>query len=688
MADNNKNFKKTQEKLAESNKKQTTALQYLTGLAEEDIIQQKEQKAALDKQNALVKKMEEQAKRFGLEGIKTPRLIEEQLKAEKLKDAWEKKQAGEEKRLKLLDQGAPLDALAKDMGSKSFDGIKKFLGATTLFFIGVLGVLKLLQNKKFRDGVMGFFNGVKTVFENIGSFWDAVKDNIKGLPMVGVTVAASFKKLTGPKGPLTKFAASVGTYADDGVRAVSKMFGAGGGPPGTKGGIGIKALLGKLRGIFKPITAFAGTLAKLPIVSSVTKFFAVGGGLFKMLGKLFLPLTIIIGIWDTIKGAFAGYSESSETTWTGKIIDAIGGGIKGLINSLIGVPLDFLKSALGWILGKFGFTGAEDALKDFSFAEEFGKIIDKIFDGVKAAIEWVKDLFTDPVAALTTLWTGLVGEGGLFDILWAPIEGAIGWIKELFPDWETVKAGILTLLKFTTPVGWLYMLITGPLKGAIAWVKEIFPSWETVKAGILTLLKFGTPAGWLYTLITGPLSGAIEWIEGLIPSWEDLKAGFTEALGFAGEGANWLLEIITKPFKGIFDFIGKIFDFDFLGVVKKLMPQKLFNWMFGSDEMSKEDIQKEIQDEKDRIARSQAGENEYYGREFKGIEGSQERIAELTEQLNEMNGNKAKGGEPVIIQDNSSSSQINQSNQGNTLSIQKETKKQDFVNYDNVAYDY
>jgi hypothetical protein len=660
----------------------------VSGLNKEQLEEQRAQKEALEAQTQELGDIKSALEKAGIVAEKNKNFLAKSAELEKASLDFNKKTAAEQERLKLLAQGAPLDDMAKQMGSQTFDGIKKFLGMTTLFLVGVLGILKLLQNEKFRDGVMSFLNGIKTVYENLTSFGDAVKDDIKGLPAAGVAITLAFKKLTSAEGPLAVFAKKVGTYADDGVKAITRMFGAGG-PPGTKGGIGIRSLLTKLRNIFRPITAFGATLAKMPVVASITKFFAKAGGFFKMLGKLFLPLTIIIGIWDTIKGAMEGYSEESEGTWVDKIVGAIGGGIKGLINSLVGIPLDFLKAALGWLLGKIGFTGAEEKLKDFSFAEEFGKIIDKLFGWIKAGINWMVELFTDPVATLTTLWTGLVGEGGLLDILWAPIKGAIDWIKGLFPSLETIseKFNAFASLGVGGAASWLWNLVKAPIQGAVDWIKSIFPSWETVKASILTVLTYGTAPGWLYLLITGPLKGAIDWIKGLFPSWEDLKAGFTEALGFAKEGANWLLEIITKPFKGIFDFIGKIFDFDFLGMVKKLMPQKLYNWMFGKGEMSKEDIQQEIRDEQERIARSQAGENEYYGREFKGIEGSQERIAELTEQLNEMNGNKAKGGETVVVND-MSNKQITSTNKANTVSIQKETTKQDFVNYDNVAYDY
>ena len=116
-----------------------------------------------------------------------------------------------------------------------------------------------------------------------------------------------------------------------------------------------------------------------------------------MLGKLFLPLTIIIAVYDSIMGALDGYKESDEETWNGKIIDGLDGGITGLVNSLIGMPLDFLKDDLAWILKKMVFDKEAEALKNFSFAEEIGKIIDSLFGYIKSAVKWVGTLFTDPV---------------------------------------------------------------------------------------------------------------------------------------------------------------------------------------------------------------------------------------------------------------------------------------------------
>ena len=281
---------------------------------------------------------------------------------------------------------------------------------------------------KFSDKLIkplaAVLKGMKSIYINTLDFIDATKENLKGAITGPGGVIAALKIF---KVDLTKTIKGSRLF-----KFMASGFGlldvASGGPPGaSKAG-----LLTRIMRIFKPLTDLGKTLAKMPVIKQIGTFFGKAGGFLKMLGKLFLPLTIIIAIYDSIMGALDGYKESDEETWIGKIIDGLAGGITGLINSLVGIPLDFLKSALGWVLGKMGFTGAEEALASFSFAEEIGKIIDSLFGYLKSAVKWIGTLFTDPVQALKDLWVGLVGEGGLLDILYAPIDAAINWIMGIF----------------------------------------------------------------------------------------------------------------------------------------------------------------------------------------------------------------------------------------------------------------
>ena len=77
-----------------------------------------------------------------------------------------------------------------------------------------------------------------------------------------------------------------------------------GGPAGAGSKVG---LLSRIATIFKPLTDLGKIIAKLPVIAQITKVFGKGGTLLKSLGKLFLPFTIIIGLFDTVKGFYNGF---------------------------------------------------------------------------------------------------------------------------------------------------------------------------------------------------------------------------------------------------------------------------------------------------------------------------------------------------------------------------------------------
>ena len=105
-------------------------------------------------------------------------------------------------------------------------------------------------------------------------------------------------------------------------------------------------------------------------------FAKVFGAVVKVVSKLFLPLNIILTIWDTVKGAIEGYEEDG-------IVGAIAGAIKGFFNSLIFGPIDLIKDAAAWVLKQFGFDKAEEVLKSFSVEKIFSALVDAIFSPVQ-----------------------------------------------------------------------------------------------------------------------------------------------------------------------------------------------------------------------------------------------------------------------------------------------------------------
>lgn len=111
-----------------------------------------------------------------------------------------------------------------------------------------------------------------------------------------------------------------------------------------------------------------------------------------IVGKLMLPVTIILTIWDTVKGMIAGFEE-------GGIVGAIAGAIKGFFNSLIFGPLDMIKDAIAWVLGIFGFDNAKKLLESFSLESMFSGLVDALFYIPKQ----IQKLLTSPIESLKNL---------------------------------------------------------------------------------------------------------------------------------------------------------------------------------------------------------------------------------------------------------------------------------------------
>lgn len=126
------------------------------------------------------------------------------------------------------------------------------------------------------------------------------------------------------------------------------------------------------------------------LVGTKMSFFGkIFGATAKIVSKLAFPLTVIMTIWDTVKGALEGYEKEG-------IVGLFSGAIKGLVSSLITAPVDMLKDAVSWILDKFGFSKASKFLDSFSFDGLMKDFVDAVFhpiDTIKAMFETVMKFF-------------------------------------------------------------------------------------------------------------------------------------------------------------------------------------------------------------------------------------------------------------------------------------------------------
>lgn len=274
------------------------------------------------------------------------------------------------------------------------------------FFTADGGGGKFIQG--LRNTFRMTFTGAAKIFDDLIQPFKAI---FSGEGTAGRRIVGIFKKIT------DIFMFPFENVIDDVVKPFRAVFQASEGPSVISRIIGaitrpFTAAVDFVTGLVKPVQTFFsadGPISKaFGVIKSAFSIFGEGSSLMKALsgigrviGRLFFPLTLIMTAYDTIKGALAGFEDEG-------IIGAIQGAITGLLNSVIGMPLDLLKSVISWILGKFGFENAEKTLDSFSFTDLFTQAIDGVFDLFKNIINGVIELVASAVESIPGL--GSAGE--------------------------------------------------------------------------------------------------------------------------------------------------------------------------------------------------------------------------------------------------------------------------------------
>ena len=219
--------------------------------------------------------------------------------------------------------------------------------------------------KSFKTVTSFITNGVQSIQSMVSKVFGSIQGLFKSKSIGGISelfgsVVKSVKSFFAPIGDalgVIKSNMSIFSGPSSGVGKLGKFFG------------GIKDF-------FSGIGSKIGSFGR--IFSSVTK----------IVGKIFYPLTVIMTLWDTVKGAIAGFSE-------GGIIGGIMGAVKGFFNSLIMAPLDMLKDAASWVLDLFGFENASKILDSFSFEDMFTGMVDGLTNFITTIPERIGKLITE-----------------------------------------------------------------------------------------------------------------------------------------------------------------------------------------------------------------------------------------------------------------------------------------------------
>lgn len=346
---------------------------------------------------------------------------------------------------------------------------------------------------------------------------------------------------------------------------------------------GIRTVMGFVRTLATPFTAlFRIVRAHSPLMRNILRW---AGNFGRLLGRFFLPITIIMSVFDFVRGFMRGYSSDG-------LIGGIREGVAEVFGTLIGWPLNMLKKGVAWILAAFGFKDIAAKLNELDFKALVMDLVRIPFNAMQAIWRWIKLLFTDPGAAFAKLWEGMKGLAQMakdalsaiwtkITTLFAPIgELALaGWtnLKTFVVDKATaIKDWVVKLFSFgkdTVLAGWTGLLAFV----TTAWTNltAFFTKWfsfgaDTVLAGWNGLLSFITTAWnnitafftkWFSfgvdTVIEG-WDGLLSFITGIIGT---LKTWFTDKFSFAADTviAGWdgLLSLITTAVGGIKDFFWK-----------------------------------------------------------------------------------------------------------------------------------
>ena len=328
------------------------------------------------------------------------------------------------------------NAVIKAIGG-AFVRMRMLLNAAKGYVIGLLkGALTAFKENAVVKAIGGAFKTIAGFFGRAIGVGKGVTGGIIGAvrgAMVAFRETAVFKAIGGIGKVLAGAFSGVLSLIGGAAKA-----GAGAKGAGAKVGKGIVGAISKVTG------AIGGMVSTIGKFTGLSKIVTFAKGFGATLGKLLWPVTIIIGLFDFIKGF------RKDEGWDGEpatIFDKIGMGISEALQGLIGLPLDMIKAGILWVLGKFGIGKTKDPvtgeemesawmtkMKAFSFSDLIDKLIAGLWAGIGAVFDWVMKLFTDPVGAIVDLAKGYVsmitGIGKwLYD---NAIEPIFKWIKGIF----------------------------------------------------------------------------------------------------------------------------------------------------------------------------------------------------------------------------------------------------------------
>ncbi len=531
---------------------------------------------------------------------------------------------------------------------------------------GVINALK--ESNKAAVGVIKdeLKDQFKPVTDQLLAPLQQIKSGIMQLPGVGVTTKL-FSAVTKPL--KDSFSADQSTSAKeqvaandqarqdaknetlmedirDGIMGIQKGLIEGLAGLKDKGLMGLGLLAGLVAAPFAALVAFFGQLGAE--VKMLDKFMKGG------LSRLFRP---IVKFFDAISALFntnakgmqglARFEKASKvfgryTKDVFKFFDSIADAFRPITNAVKKIIVPITNS-----VKKFtGFVKTSTAVMDgfrpvIKFAQGIGKTLGKIFlpitilmtliDTVKGFMDGFKE-------------GGLIGgiEGGITglvnSIIGMPLDllkKAVGFILGIFGFDNAKKT--LDEFSFQTLISDLIGSIFDGVKGVFGFLKNLFDFSDTSPFAIF---------GKLVDIVFAPLNIAINFVKGIF-GFGDPKEPFS------------LFDFITETITEIYEWFKGLLNIDISKIVESIPGASTVLKALGVIDETQSDLEAKIAEARDRIARSEAGENVYFGREGKGREEDAEEILQLQKELADMRAQQGAGGGTTIVNNYSSSASSN-----------------------------
>jgi hypothetical protein len=186
---------------------------------------------------------------------------------------------------------------------------------------------------------------------------------------------------------------------------------------------------------------------------SLSKVFTWMKNIGKVFGKFFLPITILMGAFEVVKGFMAGFKKDG-------IIGGIIGALDGLIDFLVDAPINMIKDLISWLLKKFGFDDAAASMDAFEF--DLSGMLSNAFYGIA---NWIRGLFgMEPLGGSDDLETP-EEEWSLWDTISNALSSVTTWLGELLS-----MDNLMFALKWFNPLG----IISTAFMGIGNWLAGLF----------------------------------------------------------------------------------------------------------------------------------------------------------------------------------------------------------------------